>query len=467
MLITSMPLYLLAAEDSSGVGGYSSPGFKPTVQKPWIKISENDSYRLTLYRADTKKDMNKGKATKIGKSVLYPAKGKTVPTDAATSGKSVFEYHGGEKQPTKLLKIKNNLAYRIPLDAETKAQELFMQGFKDEEGKSEYIKSKMLTFENATGWTDEYIAGIFGEKAKYKGLIELAGDAGNASAVVNEDGTIKKGFFKVYIEPVMAFKDGTISTYKDLTSKQEFDAWKGNKKLAMSMKDLIYWQASLYSAYNDLNAATVPGLLSWAVSGTANAIHLSKPQKEINMVAHTGGLISNTDPLKIKQLMQPYSKGAKIPASERAFDSMGVGIYEIKQDEGKPIEDRPNQFDIYYYEEKLEKDKKNQCDGGWDKEKQIWNICEPEDEGYTYVEYCVTESDNPLGKSPQDLKTPHPDCKTVPRKDRPPVPLKPNENIIVKWKKDKPKKEEQETRNYKFTVPEWRLNRYVKDMDIA
>ena len=90
-------------------------------------------------------------------------------------------------------------------------------------------------------------------------------------------------------------------------------------------------------------------------------------------------------------------------------------------------------------------------------------ICDV-DPSYKYVSYCVTDLKDPLPKFPEDLDTKHPECKKVPITDRPPeVPLTPDENIIVKWEKEKEPEPKKAKKKYKFTIPQWRLNRYVKD----
>ena len=462
MLLTSIPLNLFAGEGADGVGGYANPGSNIRVKSAvWKRLG--GGYRISLVRADSQKDLVKGNGTKIGKSVLYPTPGGTITTKGITSGMSAYDYQKG-KVITKKYEVKDKKFFDAPADAPQKAIALFVSNpaIKDQIGQSPFMKSKMLPHGQGA-WSIDYIRdSIFGEKIDNKGVYILAAEAsgktGGDEELIKQGKEIvdlSSGYWKVYIEPVITMSNGDISTYKDLTSKQEFTSWLGkDNTLTLSTRDMIYFQVALYKAYNDLNMATIPAFWSGSIEITGNTIYLTEPQPDINMKPKTEMIKYTGDKPSSNHIKEEMQVGGFI------YNSMGVGVYYI-EGKKKP-EGTPSQFDGLYLDKKLTSKSKNPCDGKWDPKEQKWHICDV-DPSYKYVEYCVTDSKDPLPKFPEDLDTKHPECKTVPSTDRPPVPLKPDENIIVKWKKEKEPEPEKPKKKYKFTIPQWRLNRYVKE----
>lgn len=466
MLLTSIPFTTFATEGADGVGGYANPGGKVRVNSAvWKRLG--GGYRVSLVRADSEKDLVKGNGTKIGKSVLYPTPGGTITTKGITSGMSAYDYQKGIIDK-KGYEIKNKVKFYAPADAPQKAAHLFISNpaIKDQIGQFPFMKSKMLPHGQGE-WTIDYIRdSIFGNKIDNKGVYILAAEAsgktGGDEELIKQGKEIvnlSSGYWKVYIEPVITMSNGDISTYKDITSKQEFTSWLGkDNTLTLSTRDMIYLQVALYKAYNDLNMSTIPAFWAGLIEITGNTIYLTELQEDINMkpktemIKYTG---DNKSANHIKEGMQ---------VDGFIFNSLGVGVYYL---EGKvvPPTGTPSQFDGLYLDKKLTSKSKNPCDGKWDPKEQKWHICDV-DPSYTYVEYCVTDSKDPLEKFPEDLETKHPECKTVPSTDRPPVPLKPDENIIVKWKKEKEPEPKKSKKKYKFTIPQWRLNRYVKEKSL-
>ena len=467
MLFTSIPISTLGAEGADGKGGYANPGSRKYDKNlnPWKRISYG--YRVTLVKANSKKDLEAGNGTKIGKSVLYPAPGYTIPTKGITSGMAAYDYQKG-KLDTKVYELKHKKGFKAPADASQKSAPLFQSGVKDIIGNSPFMKSKMKD-QKSGQWSIPYIRDeIFGEKIQNKGVYILAAEAngkkGSDEELIKQGKEIvdlSQGYWKAYIEPMVAMQNGDIATYKDFESKQEFTDWQDKDKvLNLTVRDMIYWQIGLYDRYNDLNMSTVPGLWAGSIDIAGMTIFLTEDQPDISMVPkptspdykinYNG---TQEASLRIKNEMQ---------VGQPIFDSMGVGVYYITGKKIDPPTNKPRQFDGLYLDNKLTSKSKNPCDGGWDSEKQVWKICDV-DPSYKYVSYCVTDSKDPLPKFPEDLDTKHPECKTVPSTDRPPVPLKPDENIIVKWKKEKEPEPEKAKKKYKFTIPQWRLNRYVKD----
>lgn len=467
MLLTSIPLSTFATEGADGKGGYANPGSRKydKAKNRWERFSYG--YRVSLVKANSKEDLEAGNGTKIGKSVLYPAPGYTLPTKGITSGMSAYDYQKGDWD-TKEYEVKHKKHLTFPADAIQKSAPLFQSGVKDIIGNSQFMKSKMK--DQKTGqWSIPYIRDeIFGEKIQNKGVYILAAEASGkkgSDEELEKQGKeivdLSKGYWKAYIEPMVAMQNGDISTYKDFDSKQEFTDWQDKDKLLnLTLRDMIYWQIGLYDRYNDLNMSTVPGLWAGSIDIAGMTIYLTELQEDISMkpkptnpdykINYNG---TQDASLRIKNEMQ---------VGQPIFDSMGVGVYYIT---GKKVDTptgKPSQFDGLYLDNKLTTKSKNPCDGGWDAEKQVWKICDV-DPSYKFVEYCVTDSKDPLEKFPEDLPTKHPECKTVPSIDRPPVPLKPDENIIVKWKKEKEPEPEKAKKKYKFTIPQWRLNRYVKE----
>lgn len=462
MLLTSIPLNLFAAEGADGVGGYANPGSNVRAKSAaWKRLG--GGYRISLVKANSKEDLEAGNGTKIGKSVLYPTPGGTITTKGITSGMGAYDYQKG-KIDKQAYELKNKVKFYAPADAPQKASPLFVSspGIKDQIGQSQFMKSKMLPHGQG-GWSIDYIRdSIFGEKVDNKGVYILAAEAsgktGSDEELIKQGKEIvdiTKGYLKVYIEPVITMTNGDISTYKDLTSKQEFTSWAGkDNTLTLSTRDMIYLQVALYKAYNDLNMSTIPAFWAGSIEITGNTIYLTELQEDINMKPKTKMIKYTGDNKSANLIKEGMQVGGFI------YDSLGVGVYYI-EGKKKP-EGTPSQFDGLYLDNKLTSKSKNPCDGGWDAEKQVWKICDV-DPSYKYVEYCVTDSKDPLPKFPEDLDTKHPECKTVPSNERPPVPLKPDENIIVKWKKEKEPEPEKAKKTYKFTIPQWRLNRYVKD----
>lgn len=462
MLLTSLPFTTFATEGADGVGGYANPGSNVRVNSAaWKRLG--GGYRVSLVRADSKDDLIAGNGTKIGKSVLYPTQGGTITTKGITSGMSAYDYQKG-KIDKKVYELKNNADFYAPADAPQKASPLFVSNpaIKDQIGQSPFMKSKMLPHGQG-GWSIDYIRdSIFGEKTDNKGVYILAAEAsgktGSDEELIKQGKEIVKlneGYWKVYIEPVITMSNGDISTYKDITSKQEFTSWSGkDNTLTLSTRDMIYFQVALYKAYNDLNMSTIPAFWAGSIEIAGNTIYLTEPQPDINMKPKTEMIKYTGDNKSANRIKEGMQVGGFI------YNSLGVGVYYIEGKE-KPT-GTPSQFDGLYLDKKLTSKSKNPCDGGWDAEKQVWKICDV-DPSYKYVEYCVTDSKDPLEKFPEDLETKHPECKTVPSTDRPPVPLKPDENIIVKWKKEKEPEPEKAKKKYKFTIPQWRLNRYVKE----
>lgn len=467
MLLTSIPITTLGAEGADGKGGYANPGSRKYDKNlnPWKRISYG--YRVTLVKANSKEDLEAGNGTKIGKSVLYPAPGYTIPTKGITSGLSAYDYQKGKVQK-KSYELKKKAAFYGPADAIQKSAPLFQSGVKDIIGNSPFMKSKMK--DQKTGqWSIPYIRDeIFGEQIQNKGVYILASEAsgkkGSDEELIKQGKEIvdlSQGYWKAYIEPMVAMQNGDIATYKDFDSKQEFTDWQDKDKvLNLTVRDMIYWQIGLYDRYNDLNMSTVPGLWAGSIDIAGMTIFLTELQEDISMkpkptspdykINYNG---TQGASLRIKNEMQ---------VGQPIFDSMGVGVYYITGKKIDPLTGKPSQFDGLYLDKKLTSKSKNPCDGKWDPKEQKWHICDV-DPSYKYVEYCVTDSKDPLPKFPEDLPTKHPECKTVPSNERPPVPLKPDENIIVKWKKEKEPEPEKAKKTYKFTIPQWRLNRYVKD----
>ena len=462
MLLTSIPFTTFATEGADGVGGYANPGSNVRAKSAaWKRLG--GGYRISLVKANSKEDLEAGNGTKIGKSVLYPTPGGTITTKGITSGMGAYDYQKG-KIETEVYEIKNKKGFKAPADAPQKATTLFVSnpGIKDQIGQSQFMKSKMLPHGQG-GWSIDYIRdSIFGEKVDNKGVYILAAEAsgktGSDEELIKQGKEIvdiTKGYWKVYIEPVITMTNGDISTYKDLTSKQEFTSWAGkDNTLTLSTRDMIYFQVALYKAYSDLNMSTIPAFWAGSIEITGNTIYLTEPQPDINMKPKTEMIKYTGDNKSANLIKEGMQVGGFI------YDSLGVGVYYI-EGKKKP-EGTPSQFDGLYLDNKLTSKSKNPCDGGWDAEKPVWKICDV-DPSYKYVEYCVTDSKDPLPKFPEDLPTKHPECKTVPSNERPPVPLKPDENIIVKWKKEKDPEPKKAKKKYKFTIPQWRLNRYVKD----
>ena len=463
MLLTSIPLNLFATEGADGVGGYANPGSNVRAKSAaWKRLG--GGYRISLVKVNSKEDLDAGNGTKIGKSVLYPTPGGTITTKGITSGMGAYDYQKG-KIATEVYEIKNKKGFKAPADAPQKASPLFVSspGIKDQIGQSQFMKSKMLPHGQG-GWSIDYIRdSIFGEKVDNKGVYILAAEASGKTG--SDEELIKQGkeivdlsacYWKAYIEPVITMTNGDISTYKDMTSKQEFTSWAGkDNTLTLSTRDMIYFQVALYKAYNDLNMSTIPAFWAGSIEITGNTIYLTELQEDINMKPKTEMIKYKGDNPSANHIKEGMQVGGFI------YDSLGVGVYYI-EGKKKP-EGTPSQFDGLYLDKKLTSKSKNLCDGGWDAEKQVWKICDV-DPSYKFVEYCVTDSKDPLPKFPEDLDTKHPECKTVPSTDRPPeVPLKPDENIIVKWKKEKEPEPEKAKKKYKFTIPQWRLNRYVKE----
>lgn len=436
MLLTSIPLTLFATEGADGTGGYANPGSRKYDKNlnQWKRISYG--YRVTLVKANSKEDLIAGNGTKIGKSVLYPAPEYTIPTKGITSGMSAYDYQKGKVQK-KSYELKKKAAFYGPADASQKSAPLFQSGIKDIIGNSQFMKSKMKPLSQAA-WSTDYIRDeIFGEQIQNKGVYILAAEASGkkgSDAELEKQGkeivNLGEGYWKAYIEPMVAMRNGDISTYEKFDSKQEFTEWEDKDKIMnLTLRDMIYWQIGLYQNYNDLNMSTVPGMWAASIDIAGMTLYLTEDQPDISMVPKP----TNPDykinyegtqgsSLRIKNEMQ---------VGQPIFDSMGVGVYYIT---GKKIvkpTGKPTQFDGLYLDNKLTTKSKNPCDGGWDSEKQVWKICDV-DPSYKYVEYCVTDSKDPLEKFPEDLQTKHPECKTVPSNERPPVPLKPDENIIVK-----------------------------------
>lgn len=470
MLLTSIPLNLFATEGADGTGGYANPGsriYDKNVNR-WERISYG--YRVSLVKANSEKDLVEGNGTKIGKSVLYPAPGYTLPTKGITSGMSAYDYQKGDWD-TKEYEVKHKKHLTFPADANQKADPLFHSGIKDVIGQSSFMKSKMKPLSQAA-WSTDYIRDeIFGEQIQNKGVYILAAEASGkkgSDAELEKQGkeivNLDQGYWKAYIEPMVAMKNGDISTYEKFDSKQQFTEWQDKDKVMnLTLRDMIYWQIGLYERYSDRNMSTVPGMWAASIEIAGMTIYLKEMQPDINMkpkpkdysIKYKG---DQGSALQIKNEMQ---------VGQPIFDSMGVGVYYIT---GKkidpPPEGKPSQFDGLYLDKKLTTKSKNPCDGGWDAEKQVWKICDV-DPSYKFVEYCVTDSKDPLEKFPEDLQTKHPECKTEPIGNRPPeVPLKPDENIIVKWKKEKEPEPKKAKKKYKFTIPQWRLNRYVKEKSL-
>lgn len=466
MLLTSIPLNLFATEGADGVGGYANPGSNVRAKSAaWKRLG--GGYRVSLVRANSKEDLEAGNGTKIGKSVLYPTPGGTITTKGITSGMGAYDYQKG-KIDKQSYELKNKVKFYAPADAPQKATPLFQSspGIKDQIGQSQFMKSKMLPHGQG-GWSIDYIRdSIFGEKVDNKGVYILAAEAsgktGSDEELIKQGKEIVKlneGYWKAYIEPVITMTNGDISTYKDLTSKQEFTSWAGkDNTLTLSTRDMIYFQVALYKAYNDLNMSTIPAFWAGSIEITGNTIYLTEPQSDINMKPKTEMIKYTGDNASANRIKEGMQVGGFI------YDSLGVGVYYI-EGKKKP-EGTPSQFDGLYLDNKLTSKSKNPCDGKWDPKEQKWHICDV-DPSYKYVEYCVTDSKDPLPKFPEDLDTKHPECKTEPITDRPPeVPLKPDENIIVKWKKEKEPEPEKAKKKYKFTIPQWRLNRYVKEKSL-
>ena len=476
MLLTSIPFHAFATEDGSGTGADVGSEGSGNKKYAWPIDTTQIGYRLSLYWAPKEGDkVNWLRAIRIGKpAVAVPKGGKLMYiNDAGTksTGKSAWDYMVTPNPYTTRTEELNGMfkSYRT-LDGESGSRfELY--DFKSKENIATDEKLLSIIPQNPEAWNDTYIMKVFGRASNYDGLVRLSKEAGEPlTKAVIESGTKpniitedEKGTYKLYIEALVGVKTGyVISRQPNTTSASEqIKKFKEADTMILSLRDLIFLSYYLHDNYKDMQYNTVPGPLAIAVQRTANSIYLTKDQPEIQMkqnkpVYTIPKTADNAEKQKMKGKMQP---------GQEVFDRMGVGVYVLEPSEEKKPEGTPSQFDGLYLDKKLTSKSKNPCDGKWDPKEQKWHICDV-DPSYKYVEYCVTDSKDPLPKFPEDLGTKHPECKKVPITDRPPeVPLTPDENIIVKWKKEKEPEPEKPKKKYKFTIPQWRLNRYVKDMD--
>lgn len=475
MLLTSIPLNTFAGEDGSGTGADVESGGSGNKKYAWPIDTTQIGYRLTLYWAPKEGDkINWLRAIRIGKPVVaVPKGGKLMYVDDAgtkSTGKSVWDYMVTPNPYTTRTEELNGL-FKSYKTLDGGSRDYFkLYDFKSKENIATDEKLLSIIPQNPEAWNDEYIMKVFGKASNYDGLVRLSKEAGEPlTKAVIESGTKpniitedEKGTYKLYIEALVGVKTGyVISRQPNTTSASEkLTKFPEADKMIVSLRDLIFLSYRLHDKYGDMQYNTVAGPLAIAVQRTSNSIFLTKDQPEIQMKKNNGYTIPKTADNAEKQKM----KGKMQPGQE-VFDRMGVGVYVLEpQEEIKPPTGTPHQFDGLYLDKKLTSKSQNPCDGKWDPKLQQWHICDV-DPSYKYVSYCVTDSKDPLPKFPEDLDTKHPECKTVPSTDRPPVPLKPNENIIVKWKKEKEPEPEKAKKKYKFTIPQWRLNRYVKDMD--
>jgi hypothetical protein len=475
MLLTSIPLQAFATEDGSGTGADVGSQGSGNKKYAWTINTTQIGYRLSLYWIPKENGkVNWLRAERIGKPVVAIPKGGTLSyiNDAGTksTGLSVWDYMV-KPNPYKTRNDELNGLFPkykvIDGDMRTKFN---LKEFKSTEKVATDEKLLSIIPQNPDAWNDEYIMKVFGKESNYDGLVRLSKEAGQpitAEAIgagihprsITEESL---GTYKLYIEALVGVQSGSVISRQPNTtsSTEKLTKFKEGDKLILSLRDLIFLSYYLHDNYQDMQYNTVPGPLAIAVQRTANSIFLTKDQAEIQMKKNNGYKVPVTADNAEKQKMKDQMQVGK-----PIFDSMGVGVYVLEpQEEIKKPEGTPHQFDGLYLDKKLTSKSKNPCDGKWDPKEQKWHICDV-DPSYKYVSYCVTDSKDPLPKFPEDLDTKHPECKTVPSTDRPPVPLKPNENIIVKWKKEKEPEPEKAKKKYKFTIPQWRLNRYVKDMD--
>lgn len=473
MLLTSIPFSTFATEDGSGTGTDVGSKGSGNTKYAWTIDTTQIGYRLSLYWAPKEGDkVNWLRAIRIGKPVVaIPKGGKLMYVDDAgtkSTGLSAWDYmHTPNPYKTRNDEL-NGLfpKYRV-IDGEMR-NTFRLKEFKSTEKVATDEKLLSIIPQNPEAWNDTYIMKVFGKDSNYDGLVRLSKEAGEPlTKAVIESGTKpniitedEKGTYKLYIEALVGVQSGSvISREPNKTSATEkLTKFPEGDKLILSLRDLIFLSYRLHDKYGDMQYNTVPGPLAIAVQRTANSIFLTKDQAEIQMKKNNGYKVPVTADNAEKQKMK-----GQMQVGNPIFDSMGVGVYVLEPSEVKKPEGTPSQFDGLYLDKKLTSKSKNPCDGKWNPKEQKWHICDV-DPSYKYVEYCVTDSKDPLPKFPEDLPTKHPECKTVPSTDRPPeVPLKPDENIIVKWKKEKEPEPEKAKKTYKFTIPQWRLNRYVKE----
>lgn len=475
MLLTSIPFSTFADEKGSGTGADVGSKGSGNTKYAWTIDTTQIGYRLSLYWAPKEGDkVNWLRAIRIGKPVVaIPKGGKLMYVDDAgtkSTGLSVWDYmHEPNPYKTRNDELNGLFPKYKVIDGDMRGK--FELGeFKSLEKIATDEKLLSIIPPNPEAWSDTYIKKVFGSASKYDGLVRLSKEAGQpltpeqiASGTkpdsIIDDG---KGTYKLYIEALVGVQSGSvISRQPNKTSATEkLFKFKEGDKLILSLRDLIFLSYFLHDNYQDMQYNTVPGPLAIAVQRTANSIYLTQDQPEIQMKKNQGYKIPVTADNEEKQKMK-----GQMQVGNPIFDSMGVGIYTLEPSKIDPPPGQPNQFDGLYLDKKLTSKSKNPCDGKWDPKEQKWHICDV-DPSYKYVEYCVTDSKDPLPKFPEDLETKHPECKTVPVTDRPPVPLKPDENIIVKWKKEKDPEPEKAKKKYKFTIPQWRLNRYVKEKSL-
>lgn len=476
MLLTSIPLNLFATEDGSGTGTDVNSQGSGNRKYAWTIDTTQIGYRLSLYWAPKSGDkVDWLKARRIGKPVVaIPKGGKLMYVDDAgtkSTGKSVWDYMVTPNPYKTRNDELNGMFPKYKVLDGTIRNRFALREFKSIEKVATDEKLLSIIPQNPEAWDDTYIMKVFGRASNYDGLVRLSKEAGqpltkeqielgtNPDSIIDTD----KGTYKLYIEALVGVQSGSvISRQPNTTSASEkLTKFPEGDKLILSLRDLIFLSYRLHDKYGDMQYNTVPGPLAIAVQRTANSIFLTKDQPEIQMKKNNGYKVPVTADNREKQKMK-----GQMQVGNPIFDSMGVGVYVLEpQEEIKTPPGQPNQFDGLYLDKKLTSKSKNPCNGGWDAKKQVWNICDV-DPSYKFVEYCVTDSKDPLPKFPEDLPTKHPECKTVPSNDRPPVPLKPDENIIVKWKKEKEPEPEKAKKKYKFTIPQWRLNRYVKEKSL-
>lgn len=472
MLLTSIPFQAFATEDGSGTGADVGSAGSGNKKYAWTIDTTQIGYRLSLYWAPKENGkVNWLRAERIGKPVVAIPKGGKLMyvNDAGTksTGLSVWDYMV-KPNPYKTRNDELNglfPKYRV-IDGDMRGK-FGLGEFKTLEKIATDEKLLSIIPQNPDAWNDEYIMKVFGKASNYDGLVRLSKEAGQpitqaaiAAGIHPRSITEESlGTYKLYIEALVGVQSGSvISRQPNKTSATEkLTKFPEGDKLILSLRDLIFLSYRLHDKYGDMQYNTVPGPLAIAVQRTANSIFLTKDQPEIQMKKNNGYKVPVTADNREKQKM----KGKMQPGQE-VFDRMGVGVYVLEPSEEKKPEGTPSQFDGLYLDKKLTSKSKNPCDGKWDPKEQKWHICDV-DPSYKYVSYCVTDSKDPLPKFPEDLDTKHPECKTVPSTDRPPVPLKPDENIIVKWEKEKEPEPEKAKKKYKFTIPQWRLNRYVKE----
>lgn len=476
MLLTSIPLSTFATEDGSGTGADVGSQGSGNKRYAWTINTTQIGYRLSLYWAPKVGDkVDWLRAERIGSPVVAVPKGGKLSyiNDAGTksTGLSVWDYmHAPNPYKTRDDELNGMFPKYKVIDGEMR-NTFRLKEFKSTEKVATDEKLLSIIPQNPEAWNDPYIMKVFGKASNYDGLVRLSKEAGQPLTPeligagtkpnsITEDG---KGTYKLYIEALVGVQSGSvISRQPNTTSKTEkLTKFPEGDKLILSLRDLIFLSYRLHDKYGDMQYNTVAGPLAIAVQRTANSIFLTKDQPEIQMKKNNGYKVpvtaSNDEKQKMKDQMQ---------VGKPIFDSMGVGIYTLEPSEVAPPIGKPSQFDGLYLDNKLTSKSKNPCDGKWDEKEQKWHICDV-DPSYKFVEYCVTDSKDPLPKFPEELGTKHPECKTEPITDRPPeVPLKPDENIIVKWKKEKEPEPEKPKKKYKFTIPQWRLNRYVKEKSL-